>query len=155
MSAAHCNTLQHTATHHDTLQHAATRRNTLQHTATHCNTLQDTAIHYNTPQYTATHCSTLQHTATHCNALQHTATHCNTLQRTATHTTIPCNTLCTSHVCNEYTIMHVYGKGTNGESYQQMYTYKQAHVCMYIFIQMFMNIYAYLQGDRRHGKIVC
>jgi len=53
---AHCNTLSHqtykhffvTAAHSNTLQHTATHCNTLQHTATHCNTLQHTATHFHT-----------------------------------------------------------------------------------------------------------
>ena len=49
-----CNTLHHTA---ETLQHtAAAHCNTMQHTATHCITLYHTAIHYNT---VATHCNIL------------------------------------------------------------------------------------------------
>ena len=78
-AATHCNTL---AAHCSTLQHTATHCNTLQHTATHCNTLQPCAV-LPAPDglrscCTATHCNTLQHTATHCNTLPHTATHCNT-----------------------------------------------------------------------------
>jgi len=115
--AAHCSTLQHTATHCNTLQHTATHCNTLQPcavlpapdglrsccTATHCNTLQHTATHCNTLPHTATHCNTvpcclhlpgsgrgiLQHTATHCTTLHHIAAHFSTLQHTAAH----CSTL--------------------------------------------------------------
>jgi len=102
-----CNILQHAAAHCSTLQHTATRRraveqrhnqgdagkgarDTLQHTllqrtATRCDTLQDFGRPSNTdiikakvhntvqrtlPQRTATHCRTLQHTATHCYTLQ-------------------------------------------------------------------------------------
>jgi len=116
--AAHCNTLQHTATpvnvaHYlaptfqmfsSLLQHAATQNNTLQHLWTEpsvwrqhcrcphrcCNTLQKNATHCNSLQHTAMHCNALQqqHTATHCNTLQQTTTHCNTLQHTATHCNI-------------------------------------------------------------------
>ena len=79
ITAAHCNTLQHTATH-DTLSYIHYDDTaTLQHTATHYSTLQHTATHCNTLQHTATHCNTLQHTVTHYRTLQHTATHCNTL----------------------------------------------------------------------------
>jgi len=48
--------------------------NTLQRTATHCNTLQQ--VTFSKPRrlaLAATHCYALQHTATHCNTLQHTA----------------------------------------------------------------------------------
>ena len=69
--AAHCNTLQHTATHFIALQHMATHCNTLQHAATHLEVLMMIRGTHNL-------CNTLQHTATHCNTLQHTATHSNT-----------------------------------------------------------------------------
>jgi len=65
-TAAHCNTLQHTAKNHYTLQQ-----------------LPYSATHYNTLQLTATHCNTLQHTTTHCTTLHHTATQCTSLQLTA------------------------------------------------------------------------
>ena len=71
-TAAHCNTLQHTATccnTHQILPHMwmshvihVTERSkpknvsiTLQHTATHCNTLQHTATPYNTLQHPDRH----------------------------------------------------------------------------------------------------
>jgi len=52
-SAKRCNTLQHAATHDvpaSSERHylCAAHCDTLQHTATHCNTLQHTATHYNT-----------------------------------------------------------------------------------------------------------
>ena len=67
-------------------------------TAAHCNTLQHTATHCKSctvcvsffagsdprrRRRVPTHCSTLQHTEAHCSTLQHTAAHCNTLQHTA------------------------------------------------------------------------
>jgi len=72
------------------LFHTAAHGNTLQHTATHCNrNLASLGLpaRMRAPQdqHTATHCSALRHTARHCNRLQQTATHCNTLQHTATH----------------------------------------------------------------------
>jgi len=116
--AAHCITLQHTATHCNVLQHTATHCNTLQHAATHCDTLllpfhvtkHQMHIEYThtqshmytycalgshscvciTLQLTATHCNTLQHTATHCNTLQHTATHCSSLQHAVLYERILC-----------------------------------------------------------------
>jgi len=111
-NAAHCNTLQHTATQCTILtrtvdagwMHSGTSK------STRCSTLHRTATHRNTLQHTAdagwNHLETskstpLQHTATHCNKhritlqmlgeficeIQNecTATHCNTLQHTATH----------------------------------------------------------------------
>ena len=91
LTAAHCNTLQHTAD----VQRIATNRYTLRHSVTHCNSLQHTAAHCNTLQHTATHCrcamhcNQVLHSATPCDTLQLTAAHCNTLQHTAAH----CNTL--------------------------------------------------------------
>jgi len=86
--AAHCSTLQHTATLYSTHSYP------LQHSAVHFNTHRQIC---STLQHTAARCNTLQHTvasgmevhqilveamirfATRYNALQHTATHCNTL----------------------------------------------------------------------------
>jgi len=51
--------------------------NTLQRTATHCNTLQHTATsHLFEATSASVSCKTLVRTATHCNKLQHTTTHC-------------------------------------------------------------------------------
>jgi len=79
-----CNTLQHTATHCNTLQHIATPCNTLQHTA-HCSALHRAATHYNTLQHSTTLCNTRVLTAPsplpHTNTLQPTAPRCNTLHR--------------------------------------------------------------------------
>jgi len=73
--AAHCKTLQHTATCCTTLQHAAARIHACGMARAHCSV--------NALQHSATRCNTLQHTATRCNTLQHAATRCNTLQQTA------------------------------------------------------------------------
>ena len=85
--AAHCSSLQHTASQNFciTLKHTAKRWNILQHTETHCNTLQHTATHCNTPDHLA-RASTSK--LTHYNTLQHTATHCNTKATLQTHLTI-------------------------------------------------------------------
>jgi len=68
-TATQCSTLQHTAIHFSTLQHTYLPESI---SAAHCNTLQHTAAHCSTLQHTATHCNTLQRTAAHCNTLQHT-----------------------------------------------------------------------------------
>jgi len=111
--AAHCNTLQHSATLCNTENYAWLAaagmprcntwhnrpQQTRQHTATHCNTLQHTLQYtlQHTQQHTAALCSTLQHTAkqrlTHglwqrgCHSAIHYSTHCNT------HCNMLCNTL--------------------------------------------------------------
>jgi len=73
-SAAHCNTVQHTAADKFTLtpERLLPRpfASTLQHAATRCNTLQHAANNSRTLQYTATCCNTLH---AHCNTLQHTS----------------------------------------------------------------------------------
>ena len=119
MTAAHCSTLQYTATLYIAapycnnlhrrlrqgqeqthwLKHTARHCKTLQHTATHCDTLQHTATHYNTLQHAVAYGDTLQHTATYCDTLRHTAKHFSTLRHTATrcdilrHTATYCKTL--------------------------------------------------------------
>jgi len=114
--AAHCYSLQHTATQCNTcttlqlnaahcitlhgiaLPHRYTHCNTLQHFATYCNALRLVATYRSTPQRIARHCRSLQHSqrvATHYNTLQIIATYCNTLQ----HTAARCNAL-------QYTAAH-------------------------------------------------
>ena len=69
-TATHCNILQHT------VMHCNTDDIMRKLSAAHCTTLQHTATHCNALQHTATHCTTLQQTTTHCITLHHTATHC-------------------------------------------------------------------------------
>jgi len=108
--AAHCNTLQHTATHHigvgqpsidgDLVQDArfdAARPLTFSispplpkglYLDVCSGLIRGKALHTSNVSAWFTvsmRCNALQRTATHYNALQRTATHCNTLQRTATH----------------------------------------------------------------------
>ena len=99
LTAAHCNTLQHTVTYCNTLQHTVTLCSIPPIASRKGRTNQQHALHL-----TTTHCNTPQHnpgrrqerthepatrTATYCNTLQHTAAHCNTLQHTTTHYNIP------------------------------------------------------------------
>ena len=104
LSAAHCNTLQRTATHcNNTLQQNATHYNNAlqQHTATHCNYAGcHVASRYDIMSYrdiphgcsvlqlvVAVCCSVLQwfrHDVISCHIVC-TATHCNTLQHTTIH----------------------------------------------------------------------
>jgi len=76
-AATCCNALQRAATDHTMMG-----LDGCLFVAAHCSTLQRTATHCSTLQHTAAHCSTLQHTAAHCSSLQHTATRCNPLQYT-------------------------------------------------------------------------
>ena len=79
----HCNKLRTSC-----LVSPCKRRNYVQHAAAHCNTLQHTATHGQTLQckYASEKntCNTLQHSAALCSTLQHSAALCSTLQHSAT-----------------------------------------------------------------------
>jgi len=100
-TAAHCNTLQHTATARScrAFQCATVRCRCYHQRPRDCNTLQHTA---NTPHHTLRAIMKALETSTHCNTLQHTAAHCNTLHHTP-HAII--NALETSTYCN--TLQHI------------------------------------------------
>jgi len=64
----------------------------MQHTAAHCDTLQHTASHqlFGEKHQSLSRCNTAQHTAPPCNTLQHTAAHCITPAFLESNTSLSC-----------------------------------------------------------------
>ena len=139
--------------------------NTLQHTATHCNTLQHTATHCNTPQHTATHCNTLQHIATQmtstcasnggtCNGRHPGNSSGSSASNSNLYRCIPPTCVHISHTHTYRTYTHARARTHSPQTRQThiLSTHTQTHACIKIHTHTFMQAHTFRRKARNQDS---